>query len=89
MTQKEPGEPQTPKGPKGPKGFKAPKGVKKQMFGSILFFLGGLNTVFSVKAGLPLDAFHVILMLGGGLLFLYGAIQKMGDTPDEPTSDEE
>ena len=54
------------------------------MFGSVLFFLGGLNTVFSVKAGVPLDGFHVILLISGASLFVYGAIQRSAgrDTSD-------
>ncbi len=68
------------------KDFSAPRGVKKQIFGSILFFLGALNTLLSIKGGLPLDGFFLVLMLGGGLIFLYGALERASKQPSTNAS---
>ncbi|HHD11688.1 MAG TPA: hypothetical protein ENK42_04540 [Deltaproteobacteria bacterium] len=59
------------------KEIKSPPGFKKKIFGSVLFFIGGLNLVFSVKAGISVDPFHVVVTILGSLIFLYGAVEGM------------
>ncbi len=77
--------------------FKRPKGLRKKIFGSILFFLGGLNTMFAVKAGFKVETFFVVLLVAGALIFAYGLVEgfkaappgglrenrKMGDDQDK------
>ena len=57
--------------------IQAPPGFKKKVFGSVLFFIGGLNLVFSVKAGISIDPFHIVVTILGSLIFLYGAVEGM------------
>ena len=56
--------------------FKAPKGIKKQIFGSVLFFLGALNTMFAMKAGTEVDNFNPLLIFIGIVIFIYGGVQR-------------
>lgn len=57
-------------------GLSAPKGIKKQIFGSCLFFLGALNTMLAIRGGWRVDWFYILLMAVGVFLFIYGGIQK-------------
>lgn len=54
----------------------APKrGVKKRIFGSVLFFLGILNTLLSLKADVEVQGLYLILIVTGIILFAYGLWQ--------------
>lgn len=56
-------------------GFKTPKGIKKQIFGSVLFFLGALNTMLAIRGGWKVDVFYILLIASGLVFFIYGGIQ--------------
>lgn len=51
------------------------RGVKKRIFGSVLFFLGMLNTLLSIKAGVEVQGLYLILIVTGIILFIYGLWQ--------------
>lgn len=51
--------------------------MKKKIFGSVLFFLGSLNTLLTVKGGFKVETFYVMLMLAGVLLFIYGLVERL------------
>ncbi|MBI5286154.1 MAG: hypothetical protein HY878_01015 [Deltaproteobacteria bacterium] len=51
------------------------RGVKKRIFGLVLFFLGILNTLLSIKAGVEIQGFYFILMATGVIIFIYGLWQ--------------
>lgn len=54
----------------------APKrGVKKRIFGSVLFFLGILNTLLSIKADVEVQGLYPIMIVTGIILFAYGLWQ--------------
>ncbi len=59
------------------KDFKSPRGLKKKIFGSMLFFLGALDTMLAVKAGISVETFYLFLMIAGVLLFTYGLIEGL------------
>jgi len=52
------------------------KGIKTQVFGSMLVCLGAITAILARTIGFELDVFYIIISLIGGCLFLYGAIQK-------------
>ena len=55
---------------------KAPKGFKKQVFGVILIFFGAVNTILNIKTDISVDAFDLLIIVLGGGLLAFGAIQK-------------
>lgn len=56
--------------------IRAPKGIKKQVFGVVLFSLGTVTALLANIIGFELDIFYVVISIIGAGLFLYGAIQK-------------
>jgi len=48
------------------------RGVGLRAFGSILFFLGILNIMFSLKAGVEIQGFYIFLIAGGAIFFTIG-----------------
>jgi len=53
-----------------------PKGIKKQVLGSVLFCMGAMTALLARTIGFELDIFYVVVSVIGAGLFLYGAIQK-------------
>lgn len=54
----------------------APKGIKQQVLGVVLFSLGAITALLAKTIGFELDIFYVVISIVGICLFLYGAIQK-------------
>ena len=54
----------------------APKGIKKQVFGVVLFSLGAITALLANIIGFELDIFYIAICIVGAGLFLYGATQK-------------
>ncbi|MEE9613639.1 MAG: hypothetical protein V3W31_01635 [Thermodesulfobacteriota bacterium] len=54
---------------------KTKRAAGKQFFGCVLLFLGTLNTMLSLKAGLPIDPFYYVLLISGGLVLAVGIWQ--------------
>lgn len=54
---------------------KPKKGVKKQFFGCVLLFLGLLNSMLALKAGLEPDYFNYFIVLTGGVFLAAGIWQ--------------
>lgn len=52
------------------------KGIKKQVFGGVLFCLGVVTALLSRTIGFELDIFYVVIGIAGAGLFLYGSIQR-------------
>jgi hypothetical protein len=52
------------------------KGMKKQVFGSVLCCLGIITALLSRTIGFELDVFYVVISVVGACLFLYGAMQR-------------
>lgn len=52
------------------------RGIKKQVFGGILFLLGVITALLARTIGFELDIFYVAISIIGAGLFLYGTIQK-------------
>jgi len=52
------------------------KGIKKQVFGGVLFCLGAMTALLARTIGFELDIFYVVISIIGAGLFLYGAMQK-------------
>ena len=48
------------------------RGVGLRAFGSILFFLGILNIMFSLKAGVEIQGFYIFLIAAGAIFFTIG-----------------
>lgn len=48
------------------------RAVGLRVFGSILVFLGMLNIMFSLKAGIEIQGFYIIMMAAGAILFAIG-----------------
>ena len=48
------------------------RGVGLRAFGSILFFLGILNIMLSLKAGIEIQGFYIFLMAAGAIFFTIG-----------------
>lgn len=48
------------------------RGVDLRAFGSILVFLGIINIMFSLKAGIEVQGFYIILIAAGAILFAIG-----------------
>ncbi len=55
--------------------FKPRRGVKKQMFGCVLLFLGVLNTMLTFKANLDPDPFNTFLLVAGAATLAVGIWQ--------------
>lgn len=53
-----------------------PKGIKKQVFGGVLFCLGAMTALLAGTIGFDLDIFYVAISIIGVCLFLYGTIEK-------------
>lgn len=53
-----------------------PKGIKKQIFGGVLFCLGAMTALLAKTIGFELDIFYVVIIIFGICLFLYGAMQR-------------
>ena len=53
-------------------GGRPKRGVGLKAFGSILFFLGILNIMFSLKAGIEIQEFYIFLMAAGAIFFILG-----------------
>lgn len=52
------------------------RGIKKQVFGGVLFCLGVMTALLARTIGFELDVFYIVISIIGACLFLYGAIQK-------------
>jgi len=52
------------------------KGIKKQVFGGVLFCLGAMTVLLARTIGFELDIFYIVITMIGACLFLYGTIQK-------------
>lgn len=52
------------------------KGVIFQLFGVVLFSLGFLNTMLTLKGGLEPDGFNYILIVLGGVFIASGVWQS-------------
>ncbi|MBI5901991.1 MAG: hypothetical protein HZB84_00700 [Deltaproteobacteria bacterium] len=49
--------------------LKPRKGIKRQFLGCVVLFLGVLNTMLTLKGGLPPDIFnYMLIMIGAGIL---------------------
>lgn len=48
------------------------RAVGLRVFGSILVFLGMLNIMFSLKAGIEVQVFYIIMIAAGTILFVIG-----------------
>lgn len=57
-----------------------PKGIKKQVFGGVLFCLGAITALLAGTIGFELDIFYVVVSIIGAGLFLYGTLQRAGMT---------
>ncbi len=64
----------------------APKGIKEQVFGGVLFSLGAITALLSRTVGFELDMFYVAISILGACLFLHGAMQKKQHTGISPVS---
>lgn len=60
---------------------RAPKGFKKQVFGVVLILFGAINTILNIKTNISVDAFDLLMIVLGGGLFAFGAIQKNKGRP--------
>ncbi|MBI3397699.1 MAG: hypothetical protein HY026_00415 [Deltaproteobacteria bacterium] len=54
------------------------RGIGLRIFGSVLFFLGTLNIMFSMKAGLETQNFYIFLIVAGVIIFVIGSLRNMG-----------
>ena len=63
---------------------RVPKGFKKQIFGVVLILFGAVNTILNIKTDISVDAFDLFIIVLGGGLVAFGAIQKNKGRP--PTS---
>jgi hypothetical protein len=54
-------------------GDRPKRGVGLRVFGSVLFFLGVINIMFSFKAGIGVPGFYIFLIAAGAVLFATGA----------------
>ena len=52
------------------------RGIKKQVFGGVLFCLGAMTALLSRTIGFELDNFYVVISIVGAGLFLYGSVSK-------------
>jgi len=52
------------------------KGIKKQVFGGVLFFLGAMTALLARIIGFELNLFYVVISIIGACFFLYGVIQN-------------
>lgn len=59
---------------------KAPKEIKKQVFGIVLFGLGTITALLARTIGFELDVFYVVISIVGVCLFLYGYVQKQSQS---------
>ena len=48
------------------------RGVGLRVFGSILILLGIINIIFSLKAGIEIQGFYILLIAAGTVLFIIG-----------------
>lgn len=51
------------------------KGVGLKAFGSVLFFLGILNMMFSLKAGLKPPGFYTFMIIAGIIIVFIGYLR--------------
>lgn len=51
------------------------RGIKKQVFGGVLFCLGAMTVLLSRTIGFEPDRFYIVIIVIGACLFLYGVIQ--------------
>lgn len=49
------------------------RAVGLRVFGSILFFLGVVNIMFSLKAGIEIQGFYILMIAAGIILFAAGS----------------
>ncbi|HBR16326.1 MAG: hypothetical protein A3G39_05820 [Deltaproteobacteria bacterium RIFCSPLOWO2_12_FULL_43_16] len=54
------------------------RGVGLRIFGGVLFFLGMLNIMFSMKAGLATQNFYIFMIIAGIIIFVIGSLRNMG-----------
>jgi hypothetical protein len=59
-------------------GDNAARGAIIRLFGVILVILGTLDIMLSWRGGFAIDPFHAMLLIGGLLLCLIGAIRRQG-----------
>jgi len=52
------------------------KGIKKQIFGTMLFILGLTVIVFDLMTENGIELFYIIMTLFGCSLFIYGYLQR-------------
>lgn len=48
------------------------RGVGLRAFGSVLVFLGMINIMFSLKAGIEVQGFYIVMIGAGAILFAIG-----------------
>lgn len=56
--------------------------VGLKIFGSVLFFLGMINIMFSMKAGLRVQNFYIFLIVAGIVVFIIGSWDSWQDRGD-------
>ncbi|MCP4696039.1 MAG: hypothetical protein GY862_04200 [Gammaproteobacteria bacterium] len=56
--------------------MKVPDGIKKQVFGGVLFFLGIVDVMIALTMGFEVDTFYIVLIVLGVFIFLYGTTQR-------------
>jgi hypothetical protein len=54
----------------------SPAGVIFRLFGVVLIFVGGLDSMLSWRGGAVQDNFYLILIAAGIFLFVIGAIRR-------------
>ncbi|MBI3754234.1 MAG: hypothetical protein HY266_09400 [Deltaproteobacteria bacterium] len=67
--------------------IKPKRGVGLRVFGSVLFFLGMINIMFSLKAGIEISEFYIYMMGGGIIFFAIGLWRNrvsLSDKGEEP-----
>jgi len=57
-------------------GAKGAKGVASLIFGSMLLFIGLIDTMFAFKTGISGGTFNYIIILSGALLLITGLVRS-------------
>ena len=53
-----------------------PKGVILKIFGVVLVFLGSLDLMLFWRGGVPIDFFHVFLLIIGAFFYAFGSFRN-------------